>query len=251
MKKAISFIIPCFNNETSLFETVSSIGAFHRDDVEIVIVNDASIDSSIDIMHDLARIYPDVVSIYFNAINMGRGFTRNIGIQMAQADITAILDGDDCATPDRADVTIQAFEAMPEMDLFYGSFVAYHTKNQFEEAHTAQPLNVRFLWETGLFRIGHLTVAHKKSAILELPYSEDRNQDDWYMNWNFFSNEKKFGFTDRHIGVYRVWRDQLEMQYQDGKQERILKKKQNIMRPYFKAKGWIDDEDKFCATDIQ
>lgn len=90
----ISYIIPTFNCENTIEESVFSIlkGNYYAGD-EIIIVDDCSIDSTLLILIKLQRTYPQI-HIYQNKWNKGSAESRNIAIEKAKNNYIFCLDSD-------------------------------------------------------------------------------------------------------------------------------------------------------------
>lgn len=97
---SISFIIPVFNAFATLEETVRSIynGNFHEGD-EVIIVDDASTDSSKELALKLQEELPGI-SVISHRINKGSAAAgRNTGIDAAKNDLIYCLDADNILLP--------------------------------------------------------------------------------------------------------------------------------------------------------
>lgn len=90
----VSVIIPCFNNEKTIERCILSVLKQTHKNVEIVCVDDASSDASLDILYNLSKIYGNL-SIYTNQKNSGVSFTRNKGVLLSSGDMISFLDADD------------------------------------------------------------------------------------------------------------------------------------------------------------
>ena len=94
----VSVIIPVYNVENYLERCVDSVMHQTYKNLEIILVNDGSTDSSFDICNNLKKKYPELVII--NKKNGGLSSARNAGIMAAHGDFIAFLDSDDWVTPD-------------------------------------------------------------------------------------------------------------------------------------------------------
>lgn len=90
----ISYIIPTFNCEDTIKESILSIinGNFSAGD-EIVVVDDFSTDSTKLILKKLKRVYPQI-NIYQNKWNRGSAASRNIAIEKSKNEYIFCLDSD-------------------------------------------------------------------------------------------------------------------------------------------------------------
>lgn len=99
----ISVIVPCYNVEKYLERCVNSILSQTYYDLEIILVNDGSIDKTGEICEKFAKKDPRVKTVHKE--NGGLSDARNAGIDVAKGDFYAFVDGDDFVEPD-------AYEAM-------------------------------------------------------------------------------------------------------------------------------------------
>ena len=90
----ISFVIPAFNCENTIEQSILSIikGNYHDGD-EIVVVDDFSTDSTKLVLKKLKRVYPQI-NIYQNKWNRGSAATRNIAIEKVKNEYIFCLDSD-------------------------------------------------------------------------------------------------------------------------------------------------------------
>jgi glycosyltransferase involved in cell wall biosynthesis len=90
------FVIPCFNEEDNVGPTVGSVRAAmdRRDDYEIVLVNDASTDRTLERMQALA-VADRRIRVLDNPTNLGFGGSYKRGASVATATYVMMLPGDD------------------------------------------------------------------------------------------------------------------------------------------------------------
>jgi glycosyltransferase involved in cell wall biosynthesis len=95
----ISFIIPAYNCETTIRESVASIidGNLAGGD-EIIIVDDGSTDSTRPLLDQIATEFP-VVSVFRHRQNCGPGAARNTAVESARHDTIFCLDSDNLLYP--------------------------------------------------------------------------------------------------------------------------------------------------------
>lgn len=89
----ISVIVPVYNSSKHLKTCLNSLIYQTLDDIEIIVIDDASTDNSLDIIREYSK-YPNV-KIYHNETNLGQGMARNIGISKARGKYIGFLDSDD------------------------------------------------------------------------------------------------------------------------------------------------------------
>lgn len=88
-----SIIIPLYNKEDYVLNTLNSIFQQTFSNYEIIVVNDASTDNSLQLVKELND---KRIRIIENKENLGLSATRNTGISHAKNNYIAFLDADDC-----------------------------------------------------------------------------------------------------------------------------------------------------------
>jgi len=117
MPSLISCIVPVYNGERYLGETLDSILAQTHQPLEIVVVDDGSTDRTVSVAAGFGRRVQ-----YCWQENAGEAAARNRGLSMAQMNFIAFLDAADLWHPEKLAKQIAKFEEKPEMDLCFTSF---------------------------------------------------------------------------------------------------------------------------------
>lgn len=92
----VSVIVPIYNSEKYLKRCVDSLINQTMCDIEFILINDGSTDSSDLIISN----YNDSRIKYFKRTNHGIGATRNFGIDKSKGDFIGFVDSDDYVEPD-------------------------------------------------------------------------------------------------------------------------------------------------------
>lgn len=92
--ETISVIIPVYNTEKYVELCIQSILEQTYNNIEVIIINDNSEDSSSGIIQNIAKQNPHI-KVFNNTENKGVGATRNFGIQQATGEYIYFLDSDD------------------------------------------------------------------------------------------------------------------------------------------------------------
>ncbi|MCM0718135.1 glycosyltransferase family 10 [Parabacteroides sp. W1-Q-101] len=95
----LSCIVPVYNVEEYLDACVESLLRIPSIQVEIILVDDGSTDSSAKLVDRYAAHYPFVKAIH--QVNQGPGIARNSGLEVAGGEYVAFVDSDDWIEPER------------------------------------------------------------------------------------------------------------------------------------------------------
>ncbi len=90
----ISIIIPCYNVEKYVEDTLNSILNQTYKNYEIIFVDDVSSDNTYKIIKNYEKKYKFVRALQ-NPVNSGAGAARNLGLKEAKYDIISFIDSDD------------------------------------------------------------------------------------------------------------------------------------------------------------
>jgi dolichyl-phosphate beta-glucosyltransferase len=91
-----SFVIPAYNESVRLRPTIDELLRYAREqnwDVEILVVNDGSIDDTAQIVREYGRLHPQVLLVE-NPGNHGKGYSVRNGMLHAHGDICLFTDAD-------------------------------------------------------------------------------------------------------------------------------------------------------------
>lgn len=104
----VSAIIPTHNRSALLKRAFESVLEQTWENIEIVIVDDASDDDTPDLLRELSKIHP--IKIIRNETSKGAAASRNIAIQHARGEFIAGLDDDDIWRSNRIELLLKEFE---------------------------------------------------------------------------------------------------------------------------------------------
>ncbi|MDP2925691.1 MAG: glycosyltransferase family 2 protein [Nanoarchaeota archaeon] len=94
-KRTVSFVVPAFNEEKTIEDTLKHIFAIDYPYIkEVIVVNDCSADNTGKILKRLKRKYKKL-KIINNKVNLGNAArSQNVGLKIAKGDFIAIVDAD-------------------------------------------------------------------------------------------------------------------------------------------------------------
>src|SRR5215217_1967355 len=113
----VSVIIPFFNEERFLEETIQSVLHQTYPYWEILLIDDGSSDNSTALAKNNASRYPDKIFYveHEGHVNKGLSATRNAGIAKARGELVALLDADDIWLPEKLQKQVAIFQQNPQI----------------------------------------------------------------------------------------------------------------------------------------
>lgn len=110
----VSIVIPCYNSEKYIKKCIESVLTQDYKDIEIIVVDDGSTDSSIEIL----KTYKGV-DIY-SQVNSGACAARNYGLRKCRGYYVKFLDSDDFLNPESISLQVEFANNLQEMQIAYG-----------------------------------------------------------------------------------------------------------------------------------
>jgi len=111
----ISVIMPVYNGEKTIRETIESVFNQTFPDWELIVINDGSQDATLEILKSIQ----DPRLRVFSYPNAGQATSRNRGISQACGEYISFIDADDLWTPDKLEAQLQVLQANPQAAVAY------------------------------------------------------------------------------------------------------------------------------------
>jgi glycosyltransferase involved in cell wall biosynthesis len=108
----VSCIVPVFNGERFVAETIESILAQTYRSIEVLVVNDGSTDGTAKVLEG----FGEPIRVIHQE-NAGQAVARNLGLEAAKGDFIAFQDADDLWLPDKLEIQMKYLAAHPDADL--------------------------------------------------------------------------------------------------------------------------------------
>jgi len=188
-KVDFSIIMPAFNAESTLAESVQSVLAQSFGSYELIIVDDCSTDGTLD-----RRIRP-----IFLKENRGVSSARNAAIRCAEGRYIAFLDADDIWLENKLLYQLNTFNQ--GADVVYSDYVRFHKDGSEHSVISPDGLDFRtMLCGNG---IGNLTAAYDVSRLGKF-YQESIGHEDYLMWLQIFRNNVNAKRLPLELARYRV-----------------------------------------------
>ena len=114
----VSVVIPCYNEKSTIEKVVTAVRAASLPEVEIIVVDDASTDGTVEILRQ--TIAPMVDNIIYHPVNRGKGAALRSGFAAATGDAVIVQDADLEYSPAEYPLMLGPIEA-GKADVVFGS----------------------------------------------------------------------------------------------------------------------------------
>lgn len=122
-KCKISIIMPAYNAEKTIKRAVYSCLNQSLEDIELIIVDDCSTDSTRDLLVEIKNEYPDKVKLLFQEKNNRQGAARNRGFKESDGEYVLFVDSDDWIELDACQKLYECASKNPAIDEVVGDYV--------------------------------------------------------------------------------------------------------------------------------
>jgi glycosyltransferase involved in cell wall biosynthesis len=141
MSPLVSVVIPVFNGAAFVTAAVASVRAQTVQDVEVLVVDDGSVDGTQAVLEDLRR---SMGITWFQQEHGGPARSRNRGIQASHGEFVALLDCDDIWLPDKLEAQLAVMSRRPEVGVVHTDYESVDQAGRVLERvrarHSPEPL---------------------------------------------------------------------------------------------------------------
>ncbi|WP_051885670.1 glycosyltransferase family 2 protein [Flavobacterium hydatis] len=226
----ISVIMPVYNAESFLKESIESILNQTYTDFELLILNDKSTDNSLEVIKQCQQKDSRIV-IIDKKINVGPANLRNEGMQIAKGDFIALMDADDIALPTRFEKQVEVLKNNPEIGVCGTWFTFFGSKKNkvIRHGEDHDHIKISFLHSCG---IGNPTVMLKKEALSGLEFNNDYVPVEDYDLWSRLLPKTKFHNIQESLLNYRLHNNNISKTKIDNVNKSIKRVKANQMTEF-------------------
>lgn len=202
MKSLVSIIVPVYNAERTIDETINSVISQTYTQWELILINDGSTDNS----EEKIKSFNDARIIYHKQKNQGVASARNLGLRSAKGDLIAFLDSDDLWSTKKLSSSIELIQRS-HCDLVYTKIRMFTDSVNTSVAYEySEPINE----ENDYYRllifdyIPTLTVVIKKDVLDDIGYFDSSlyGTEDWDL-WIRVAKKYKIKFLSEELAFYR------------------------------------------------
>jgi alpha-1,3-rhamnosyltransferase len=198
----VSVVVPCYNHEKYVKETIESIINQTYKNIELIVIDDGSKDNSVSVIQELADKYGFT---FIHRPNKGLSATLNEGIKLSKGKYFSAIASDDILMLEKIEKQVEFMESNPEYGMCYGKIVYFEDsiKNTSEYSNSnKQGWVFDDLLNYGCFIPAPSTFMRKE--VFESVGGFDKNLwiEDWDM-WLRISQKYQVGYIDEYLAYYR------------------------------------------------
>ncbi|WP_029904120.1 glycosyltransferase family 2 protein [Prevotella sp. 10(H)] len=214
----VSVLIPCYNVEKYVEESVNSILKQTYTNLQVILINDCSTDRTGEILQRLAG-EDSRITIFENEKNLKLIVTLNKGLAYCKGEYIARMDADDISLPTRIEKEVTFLERNRDHDIVSTLFYAFRTENPGKRDFHHSPLKDEELRAYLLFKSGicHPAVMIRKRVFTELGLgfeTEYLHVED-YALWSKAMYKTKLANVGEPLLLYRVHKSQISSVHED------------------------------------
>lgn len=212
--KLVSVVIPTFNRKARLIRALKSVFKQTYKNIEIIIVDDGSIDGTKKEVLKYFDDYLEKIKYIKKSESSGAAVARNIGIKKSKGQIIAFLDSDDEWKVNHIENAL-GFISLYDLDGVFGWFDVIINeskiiKTNFEEYKTSNSPTDYVLNRTGDPRTS--TFVMSKDKLKQVYFDESlKKHQDWDLFIRFAKKFKVKTITDRTVIIHVDDSDDIRM----------------------------------------
>lgn len=198
----VSIVMPNYNCDKYLHDTIESVISQTYSNWELLIVDDCSTDSSVEIINHYCAI-DKRIKCFINKKNAGPAECRNIAINNAEGKWIAFLDSDDLWLPQKLEKQI----SFMENNNYHFSYSAYEQIDCESRSLGKIVSGPKIISKRKMFRynyIGCLTAIYDSDFIGKINISPELKKRNDYAIWLKISRFANCCFYNEVLAKYRV-----------------------------------------------
>lgn len=216
MSELVSLVVPIYNVESYLRMCLDSIEQQTYSNIEVLLINDGSSDSSGEICQEyVAR---DSRFYYFEKENGGLSDARNYGIDRASGRFLTFIDSDDWIEPTYVDDMYQAalkndseivVSNYTQFDVKENHYLVHVWDDYYEETYEGKELINRLplLERRDYSFITSWGILFSRSLFSNIKFPKGKLTEDSRTNYKLFAKSYRSAYINKPLYVYRIGRE--------------------------------------------
>ncbi len=252
----VSVVIATYNMGIHVSQAVASVLAQEPNDLEVVVVDDGSTDSTLEVLSAYAS--DPRVTVIAQA-NLGQPKAKNAGIRACKGRFIAFCDADDYWLPGKLAKQMPLFEKDPRVGVVYSraavpqsdGSLKHSTERQFFRGDVLQQLFVRNIVPFG-------TAVVRKECLDQVGYFDESIPMgiDWDL-WLRVAAHWHFDYSPEPTYAYRIWSGQMSHNWRGRYDcalkimDRFLESHPGLVSPGVVAVAYADTYTNLATLHLQ
>ncbi|NNP76877.1 poly-beta-1,6 N-acetyl-D-glucosamine synthase [Acinetobacter sp. Ac_3412] len=188
-EQGCSIIIPCFNEQAQVRETIRFALQTQYPKFEVIAVNDGSSDDTAKILDELALEHPDLRVVHL-AENQGKAFALRSGMMVSQYEYLICIDGDALLHPHAAIWMMHQLTAFNQVGAVTGNPRILNRSSILGKLQVGEFSSIIGLIKRAqrtygrIFTVSGVIAGFRKTALMQVGlWSEDKITEDIDISW--------------------------------------------------------------------
>lgn len=210
MKPLLSTLVPCYNHEDFITDTIESIWKQNIDNMEIIVIDDGSKDKSFEVLKKLQASSPVPMHVSTQE-NAGLVKTLNRCLAKAQGKYISLIGSDDLYFPNALGTLLKEIQKKDDLKVIYANAREFKGNVLFEKMHQSQIIDLLALTPGEVEKNLRSEVPRPlltQCAIFEKSlldgihgWDETLMLDDWPLNIEIFEYLAKHNYSHDFIDI--------------------------------------------------
>ncbi|MBZ4035794.1 glycosyltransferase [Flavobacterium sp. 17A] len=205
MNELVSIIVPTYNTEKFIRQTIESVQNQTYTNWEMILADDASTDRTVAIIEEFAK-KDSRIKLFKLPENRGNGFARNSALEKATGKYIAYLDADDLWHPEKLKKQIQFLKAnnLHFTFSFYDS-IDEEGNDLNRRVESPNPLTYKQLFFCNY--VGNLTAIYDADYFGKIKLESSQKRQDWRIWLTILKQIKIVKPVPEPLAFYRIRKD--------------------------------------------
>ena len=216
MSELVSLVVPIYNVESYLRMCLDSIEQQTYSNIEVLLINDGSPDSSGEICQEY--VTRDSRFRYFEKENGGLSDARNYGIDCSKGKFLTFIDSDDWIEPTYVEDMYQAalnnnseivVSNYTRFDVEENHYLIHVGDNYYEETYEGKELINRLplLERSDCSFVTSWGILFSRSLFDNIKFPKGKLTEDSRTNYKLFAKSSRSTYINKSLYIYRVGRE--------------------------------------------
>ncbi|MWB93808.1 glycosyltransferase [Flavobacterium sp. GA093] len=207
MADLVSIIVPTFNTEKFIQATIQSVQNQTYSDWEMILVDDASTDETVNIIKEFAQT-DHRIKLHKLEKNSGNGFARNFAVQKASGKYIAFLDADDLWFPIKLEKQIN-FLKKHNLSFTFSFYDWIDEEGNPLNKRIEAPLNLTYKQLFYCNYVGNLTAIYDTEYFGKIILETTQKRQDWRLWLTILKQINQAQPVPESLAFYRIRRDSI------------------------------------------